>query len=86
MAQYIIPFQSAAVKKRKKKKQYVLPYLIITSAPAGGSSESIFVCVLASVKSHLDKIVAPRMSSMSNIKKDKICNLGHQVIWFKKKF
>ena len=86
MAQYIIPFQSAAVKKRKKKQQYVLPYLIITSAPAGGSSESIFVCVLASVKSHLDKIVAPRMSSMSNIKKDKICNLGHQVIWFKKKF
>ena len=66
MAQYIIAFQSAAVKKRKKKQQYVLPYLIITSAPAGGSSESIFLCVLASVKSHLDKIVAPRMSSMSS--------------------
>lgn len=67
MAQYLIPFQSAAVKKRKKtKQQSVLPYLIITSAPAGGSSESIFLCVLASVKSHLDKIVAPRMSSMSS--------------------
>ena len=79
MAQYTIPFQSAAVKKRRKKQQSVLLYLIITSAPAGGSSESIFLCVLASVKSHLDKIVAPRMSSMSNIKKDKICNLGHQV-------
>ena len=62
----IIPFQSAAVKKRRKKQQSVLPYLIITSAPAGGSSESIFLCVLASVKSHLDKIVAPRMSSMSS--------------------
>ena len=64
MAQYIIPFQSAADKK--KKQQSVLPYLIITSAPAGGSSESIFLCVLASVKSHLDKVVAPRMSSMSS--------------------
>lgn len=66
MAQYTIPFQSATVKKRRKKPQSVLPYLIITSAPAGGSSESIFLCVLASVKSHLDKIVAPRMSSMSS--------------------
>lgn len=67
MAQYLIPFQSAAVRKRKKNKQQsVLPYLIITSAPSGGSSESIFLCVLASVKSHLDKIVAPRMSSMSS--------------------
>ena len=69
MAQNIIHlrFQSAAVKKRKEKKQQsVLQYLIITSAPAGGSSESIFLCVLASVKSHLDKIVAPRMSSMSS--------------------
>ena len=70
MAQNIIHlrFQSAAVKKRKEKKkqQSVLQYLIITSAPSGGSNESIFLCVLASVKSHLDKIVAPRMSSMSS--------------------
>lgn len=34
-------------------------YLMITSAPAGGNIERICLCVVALVKSHLERIVAP---------------------------
>lgn len=40
-------------------------YLIITSAPDEGNTVRILFCVLVLVKSHLENIVAPSMSSMS---------------------
>lgn len=50
---------------------YILKlYLIITSAPADGKIERIFLCVATSVKSDLEKMIDPRMSSMSFMEKD----------------
>ena len=43
-------------------------YLIITSAPAGGNIERIHLCVVTLVKSHLERIVAPWISSISQKK------------------
>ena len=44
-------------------------YLIITSAPDEGNTVRILFCVLVLVKSHLENIVAPSMSSMSLVYK-----------------
>ena len=60
----------------------VLMYLIITSAPDEGNTVRILFCVLVLVKSHLENIVAPSMSSMSLVYKISNKNgRGSHIIW-----
>ena len=57
-------------------------YLIITSAPDEGNTVRILFCVLVLVKSHLENIVAPSMSSMSLVYKISNKNeRGSHIIW-----